>query len=315
LVPHIVLTAELPTEERYEISEVGIYSAGSNPSAGATDSKTLFTFTRNEVWKYQSQSSLLDIPFITSPIDDSSPTNTINQPYDVFQTNADNLALEAGLRIARYERPRFLNNAILIKSDTANLTENLDGSLNIEDGSGYVTLSGASLDISKNSPTDKIKIAFSVIDKAGIANPLPTRVRVIVDFTTTASSNAPYSRFEINLSQGDTDHANGLHDFVNNRYVVIEKEIQDLIQSDAFSWGDVSKINIYVSVFEGSVSPTLSENFYVALDAIRLENVTTTNALYAMTAYSPIKSQAASTIVKNANSSNLVEFRFAVGVR
>lgn len=28
----IVLTAELPTEERYEITEIGLYSAGANPS-------------------------------------------------------------------------------------------------------------------------------------------------------------------------------------------------------------------------------------------------------------------------------------------
>ena len=33
----LVLTAELPTEERYEITEIGLYSAGSNPSAGAYD--------------------------------------------------------------------------------------------------------------------------------------------------------------------------------------------------------------------------------------------------------------------------------------
>jgi hypothetical protein len=43
----LYLTAELPTEERYEISEIGIYSAGSNPSAGAYDSKTIFAFYTN----------------------------------------------------------------------------------------------------------------------------------------------------------------------------------------------------------------------------------------------------------------------------
>ena len=51
-VSKIVLTAELPTEERYEITEVGIYSAGSNPSAGAYDSKTVFAFTTGENWQH-----------------------------------------------------------------------------------------------------------------------------------------------------------------------------------------------------------------------------------------------------------------------
>jgi len=48
-IDKIVLTAELPTEERYEITEVGLYSAGSNPSAGANDSKTVFSFAQGEL--------------------------------------------------------------------------------------------------------------------------------------------------------------------------------------------------------------------------------------------------------------------------
>ena len=39
-IDKIVLTAELPTEERYEITEVGLYSAGSNPSAWSNERQT-----------------------------------------------------------------------------------------------------------------------------------------------------------------------------------------------------------------------------------------------------------------------------------
>ena len=56
-IPKIVFTAELPTTERYEISEIGIYSAGSNPSAGAYDSKTVFAFTQTENWQYVTAAS------------------------------------------------------------------------------------------------------------------------------------------------------------------------------------------------------------------------------------------------------------------
>jgi hypothetical protein len=35
-VSQIVLTAEMPTEERYEVTELGIYPASSNPDAKAT---------------------------------------------------------------------------------------------------------------------------------------------------------------------------------------------------------------------------------------------------------------------------------------
>ena len=55
-------------------------------------------------------------------------------------------------------------------------------------------------------------------------------------------------------------------------------------------------------------------DYFVGLDAIRLENTTTTNALYGMTGYSVIRNGAGESIVKNPNTSNLIEFRFGVGV-
>ena len=67
-VSKVVLTAELPTQERYEITEVGLFSAASNPAAGAFDSKNIYSFTDLESWKYSSQGS--EIPVIYSPLDD-----------------------------------------------------------------------------------------------------------------------------------------------------------------------------------------------------------------------------------------------------
>jgi hypothetical protein len=67
-VSKVVLTAELPTQERYEITEVGIFSAASNPAAGAFDSKNIYSFTDLESWKYSSQGT--EIPVIYSPLDD-----------------------------------------------------------------------------------------------------------------------------------------------------------------------------------------------------------------------------------------------------
>ena len=50
-VNKIVLTAQLPTEERYEITEVGIYSSGSNSLARRYDSKVITAFSANENWQ------------------------------------------------------------------------------------------------------------------------------------------------------------------------------------------------------------------------------------------------------------------------
>jgi hypothetical protein len=57
-----------------------------------------------------------------------------------------------------------------------------------------------------------------------------------------------------------------------------------------------------------------SENYYIALDAIRLENVATVNPLYGLTGYSLIKTEGAESIIKSPNTSNYIEFRFSVGV-
>jgi hypothetical protein len=63
---------------------------------------------------------------------------------------------------------------------------------------------------------------------------------------------------------------------------------------------------------EGGSSPT--NDFYIALDGMRLENVETENPLYGMTGYTVVKSEDSLPIIKYANTANLIEFRFGLGV-
>jgi len=46
----VVFTAEMPSEERYEISEIGVFSAKSDPLVGTNTSRVLFKVTSNEGW-------------------------------------------------------------------------------------------------------------------------------------------------------------------------------------------------------------------------------------------------------------------------
>jgi hypothetical protein len=57
-----------------------------------------------------------------------------------------------------------------------------------------------------------------------------------------------------------------------------------------------------------------SDQYYIALDALRLENVSTVNPIYGMTGYTVVKNSDATTITKASNTSNYIEFRFSVGV-
>ena len=313
----IVLTAELPTEERYEISEVGLYSAGSNPSAGAYDSKTVFAFTTGENWQHHTASAATAIDTVTAPLDDPEDDNVIAVADAVFQTNADNSIFYKSSRANRYERCRFLNNVILIQGDDSDLTVSEDSGPTldhfvIEEGSNHIHLTGANIDFTRNSPIDELRLAFSLISKNGNSSAIPETVRILVDFASTDTTTGEFARFEVELNHGSSGNLeNSIADFETNRYFVISKQLQELYTTANFTWDAVTVVKIYACVIDSGVP---SENYYVALDAMRLENIATVNPLYGLTGYSIIKNENAETIVKSPNTSNYVEFRFSIGV-
>jgi hypothetical protein len=312
-ISKIVFTGELPTEERYEISEVAIYSGGSNPAAGFNDSRTVYAFTQTENWEHHTATAATAIPIIYGPLGNTPESNVIDQEAPVFQTNADNRIFSNLNRIQRQERCRFLNNIITIKGDDSELTVT-DGRLVIEDGSNHIHLTGAEINLNRNSPTDQLKLAFTVINRDGEDDEIiPEKVRILLEFSSTdADEGGQSARFEVNLENGLGGQENGQHDFETNRYVVVTKELQDLFQSNGFTWNAVDVIKVYASVLDETNNP--SSNFYVCLDALRLENVTSVNPLYGMTGYSVVKNTNAQTIVKPANTTNFIEFRFAIDI-
>ena len=317
----IVLTAELPTEERYEISEVGIFSAGANPSAGAYDSKNIFSFTSTENWQYHTSSSSVAIPTISSPLDDPEDDNIIATANAVFQSNADNSIFYKTARVNRYERCRFLNNIIFIKGNDANLTLSEDSGPTedhfvIGAGSNHIHLTGANVDFTKNSPTDELRLAFSLINKDGDSGLIPDTVRVLVDFSSTDAGTGEFARFEAEINHGTSGNPELVQDFSSNRYFVVSKQLQELYTTANFTWDAVTVVKIYACVLseDSGPSPIPSSNYYIALDAMRLENVATINPLYGLTGYSVIKTDNAETIIKSPNTSNYVEFRFSIGV-
>lgn len=316
--PRIVFTAELPTEERYEISEIGIFSAGSNPSAGTNDSKTIYAFTQNENWEYHSATSATSIPVVYEPLDPAEDNiidvETIRgQDTPVFQTNADNRIFTDITRADRYERCRFLNNIVALRGNSATLSVDGNGNLSVDSGD-HIHLNGIALDFNRNAPTDQLKLAFSVINKNGDApsSVVPENVKILLEFASEDVFGAgEFARFEVNLNNGTGGQAAGEHDFAANRYVVVTKELQELYKSTGFSWNSVNIVKAYASVeYQGAPS----DQFYVCLDAARFENITDINPLYGLTGYSVVKNANDETIIKRSNTTNFVEFRFAMDV-
>lgn len=310
-ITKIVLTAEMPTQERYEITELGLYSAGSNPSATGFDSRTLYTFSRQESWKTievsggvetQSDTYVIDNPLNTDIITgDMAPIDTVAEDgvdHKVFQTNATNRIFSNPARKLRSEQLRYLNNMILMRGNYSSLisTENPV----ISTASSYISLP-TSANLQKNSSSDLVKLAFSVVN---VDNSSPTqnphKASVVIRFV---DSSGAYAQATYDTPSGQD---------WTNRYIVLEKPLSAFSISSGFNWSRVVKVNIYGGVYSNST--TLSEDFYIGFDAIRLENITSENPLYGLTGYSILVTSDQLPIVKLPNTSSLVEFRLGVGV-
>jgi hypothetical protein len=178
-------------------------------------------------------------------------------------------------------------------------------------GSNHIHLLGASVDFNRNSASDELKFAFSIVNKSATptANGFhPTRVKLLLEFSDSDDANSTnYAQFQVDITNGV-----GGYDFSENRYIVITKELKDLVKSANFTWNSVNSVKIWASVLGAAGTPT--SDYFVALDALRLENTTSVNPLYGLTGYSVVKSPDLLPIVKVSNTANLVEFRFALDV-
>jgi hypothetical protein len=84
-----------------------------------------------------------------------------------------------------------------------------------------------------------------------------------------------------------------------------------LFKTNGFSWESVAYAKVFVCVNDGSEG---AGDFYVALDAMRLENISSFSNVYGLTAYTEVKTSDALPIVKVNNSLGLIEFKYVVDV-
>jgi hypothetical protein len=372
-ITKVSLTAELPKENRYEITEVGLWSAGSNSLARNFDSRVLFNFS--ESWQAHNTS----ISEITTP----SPLGSggdITTNLEVFRASSDNLVFSNLDRKTRKEGPRFLDSKILLRGDssviqgttgnwsgdsptytvtnkqagsgTATLTVsthllnigdtilvdisdvNLDGervitartnttitfvssaTISSVAATGSVTftqsthihLNAINFDISKNSPSDSISLAFSLIDKDAVGSGIdPEYVKILIEFyKNETSTTSGYAKVEIEIDGTD---------FTLDRYKVVEIPISEIITSTDFSSPQVRLARIFASVvYNNGGQISTSPIHYIELEGIRIENNTSLNPIYGMVGYSVVRTDDGQPIYKYTNTNNYVEFRFNLDV-
>ena len=310
----IVFKAELPIEQRFQITELGLYPAATNAVAGNFDSRIVSTFSNSEPWAYSNNLNdsgtvlyIGPVPIANSPvgnIDIYSPSWD-----DFIFINSNSPIFEYSDRINRGEPPRYLNRSLSVSGSTSvvnSLMPASSASINISSSSSYyIENNSVNLNLGKNLPTDEIKLAFSVVSLAreGIPAFAPKNVKIRLEFLN--NSGVSTSRAFTNISLRDTDI-----DLM--RYQVVTKKLSDFVTTENFSWSSVNGIRIYTCIHNDSNVST-GEHF-VLYDGIRFENVSSYNPLYSLVAAEYIKTLDENPILKRENSTSYVEYRFGIGV-
>ena len=295
-ITKLAFSAELPKENRYDITEVGLWSAGKNNLATSSDSRMIFNFS--ESWEKHG-TSITAIPFLETIGTGGDITTTEN----VFSASSNNITLRTSSRALRKEGPRYLNNKIFIRGDTSTITGST-GSWVASPSSTHIHLNNINFFIGANSPTDKIKLGLSLINLTSLGTEgVPDQVKILVEFyRNEVTTTRGFAKAEILL-------AGSL--FSNNSYQVVEIPISSLITSDDFTSSEIRICRIFASVIKSSAP---SDDFYIALDGLRIDNLSTENPLYKMIGYSIVKIDG-NPIIKYQNTNNYIEFRLSLGIQ
>jgi hypothetical protein len=310
----IVFKAELPIEQRFQITELGLYPAATNAVAGNFDSRIVSTFSNSEPWAYSNNLNdsgtvlyIGPVPIADSPVGN---IDIYNPSWDDFIfINSNSPIFEYSDRINRGEPPRYLNRSLSVSGSTSvvnSLMPASSASINISSSSSYyVENNSINLNLGKNLPTDEIKLAFSVMSlaRAGIPASAPKNVKIRLEFLN--NSGVSTSRAFTNISLRDTDI-----DLM--RYQVVTKKLSDFVTTENFSWSSVNGIRIYTCIHDDS--HVSNGEHFVLYDGIRFENVSSYNPLYSLVAAEYIKTLDENPILKRENSTSYVEYRFGIGV-
>jgi hypothetical protein len=313
----IIFKAELPIEQRYQITEIGIYPAAANAVAGNFDSRIISTFSNSEPWAYSNnlndsgtvkyKGELRIDQVNVGDIATSIPAE--DYTLDDFQfINNNSPIFEYSDRANRGEPPRYLNRSLNVSGSTSVVSGVSASSSLINTSSSasyYIENNSINLNLGKNLPTDQIKLAFSVISLArdDVESQAPDNVKIRLEFLN--NLGATTSRAYVNIALQDTDI-----DLM--RYKVITKTLSEFTTTENFSWSSVNGVRIYTSIHDDS-NAVVADHF-VLYDGLRFENVSSNNPLYSLIAGEYIKTLDEKPILKRENSTSYVEYRFGVGV-
>lgn len=251
----VVLTAELPTQDSYLMTEAAVFSSGTNPIASSSDSRSLYSFSENEGWEYHTDTAI-KVTTATGIGNVAGAVNTIGTTtFNGSSTSIGNLtafALEsteamfdADPHVYTNSKPRVLSNFIVLRGDLSAI--DTSSTTWTASSQPHIHIQNQRFGFGVNASTDQLKLAFSVINRNPVigANAAvdPDNIYVMIEFSTAESeveSDNQYARMQVQLSS--TDFA----DVDETRYFVSTKTLGELATSAGFSWDAVRIAKIYV---------------------------------------------------------------------
>lgn len=288
---YVVFTGELPSINRYAISEVGIYPAEQNNVFGSLDSFVLNSFSQGETWSIHNAGTITEISLETTV----ETTGSISPAAEVFVLKSDN-AMFNGQRLTKQEQPRYLGEAIAIKGNFSTVSGG-----NLVYTGKHIHVTG--IDLSRldqaNQYLDELKIGFSILNTQATDVANPSAIKLAIDFASNdpdAAAPTAYARWLITPTVTET-----------TRYAVASTKLSQLTKTSGFKWSDVTTIRIYANIDS-------SANFYLVLDGLRFENLSTISSQYSLAGYTVIKNTDAQPIIKNENGGSYVEYKFKLDV-
>jgi hypothetical protein len=305
-VEKIIFKAELPTDQRFNITEIGLFPADSNLLAENYDSRIISTFDQSENWTYTSLGSTnevqyeddIDLNFVSSGDIEDGFLQT--EKYGFI--NNDSEIFEFSQRRNRNEPPRYLNKSLLSVGTASIIDSGFNVTSNAASAGYYLENNSINLNLGRNLPTDQIKLALSVINsdlEANNGSP-DGGVRIRLEFINNTPGNPKaYVNISIPFSELET-----------GRYQIVTKSLSEFTAtSSAFSWSNVGGIRIYSC----AVDATEPENYYILFDGLKFDDISTPNPLYSLVAAEYLKTPDEYPVLKKENSTSYIEYRFGLG--
>jgi hypothetical protein len=286
----ISLTAEISESLPYDITELGVYSLGSDQFSTTQNSRSIFNFTENENWTYFDASAGENVALTYEP--------ELSLPFGsnpVFCSSNDSFWTSDYFRNLRQEKPRILDKAIIVPGNMSDWSS----SGFFLTTSDYLEIDNPGIDLSNCLADDKIVLALSIAN-ADTTGAIPNQYHVMLEFVPASGNGFAQIRFDYL----------GVATLSGNRYILLEKRVND--SGKVFQWKDPSSLKIYASIQTTGEVPT--NKYAFVFDGLRLESSVSNNPLYALTAYTIVNNDTASKITKGANSKDLINFRLDLAI-